>query len=136
MSGKFFLLPSEGSDLPARVVISVDQNRLCDLLGLMRALRDGLIHSVHLRSEKGFEGINLDDILFKCGTVSQMYLNDRRVLIEAKTEQFSKFFDLIQALQTKQSGHQYLDCSIQNVDFDLLISTGEYTEDFTKRLRH
>jgi len=132
MSGLFFVLPAEAPRLPSRVVISVDQMGVADLIRIFSRLADARMSTVQLSTE-GFEGVNLTDVLFRRATASRAELQGSQVMVGAGENRFRRYAELIEALKEKSQGHQYLDTELPNID--IIVSLAEYPPRFIERLR-
>jgi hypothetical protein len=98
-------------------------------------LLQGSKTQIRLSDLNGFERINLSDIFFERSDASHITFGNEKIVVQANAATLKRYASLAEQLLTVPVGHQYLDAETRSSDTDLVISTGEYGEDFFRKFR-
>jgi hypothetical protein len=118
-----------------KAIIACNDKTLAELVGVFWKLLEGKTERVGLGTLDMFQTINLTDIVFKRAHVSNTNLDGAEINVYSDEQHLRKYADLVEQLIGSPRGHQYLDSDSQNADIDLIVSIGEYDQDFVDKLK-
>jgi hypothetical protein len=125
-----FLLEDDNGPVPVRAVISADQKGLADLVAMFWRLLNHNGLTARVSALDNFRRINLSDIVFQHADISQMTFDGATITAQCDEKHLRIYADLVEAQIGHSQGHQYLDFESNEPSVELVVSTGEYGQDF------